>query len=59
MVAWEKVADFWPLREHRTTGPLDPADTDGQSINAQVRQLTKAKCKKVFRAELRKALTTQ
>jgi hypothetical protein len=42
--------------------------TDGQSIDAQVRQLTKAGCKKVFRetasgaktdrAELRKALAT-
>src|SRR4051812_20504061 len=42
--------------------------TDGQSVDAQVRQLTKAGCKKVFRetasgaktdrAELRKALAT-
>ena len=41
--------------------------TDGQSVDAQVRQLTKAGCKKVFRetasgakadrAQLRKALT--
>jgi DNA invertase Pin-like site-specific DNA recombinase len=67
----DKIGLFWFINEVQN-GPMKYGYarvlTDGQSVDAQVRQLTKAGCKKVFRetasgaktdrTELRKAFAT-